>query len=142
MVRSIVGLRKEHYGQWWVRNVARLAVYLFCVSTATSLFGTILSGSGIDAWLQATLDLFLYGGMMFLPGMAVWLIPLGLLPPEWSRRRRRLIAVVTGAVIGVPVQIFFANLGLWWAAVIWGALFPMGSGFVVVLRRRVLPFSA
>jgi len=129
---------KENFFVWWGTNVLRLLVYLLVVSTVTVVLFSV-SGGGIsaDEVLGGIFMFFLYYALFSLPGIAVWLIGLGFVPPEWSSRRRRIVAVVSGSMIGVPIQLVMAMLDAWLVLLIWGLLVPMGAGYVVVLRRRM-----
>src|SRR5438552_878026 len=114
MGRSIALGPKEHLGSWWMRNLRRLAIYLLSASAATASLGISQPGLTLAGFLGATLGFFVIGGLGCLPGMIVWLICVSLFPPEWSTLLRRTIAVLSGAIIGLPWQIFFASLPIWW----------------------------
>ena len=120
----------EPFLPWLGRNAIRLAVYLLIASVATALMLTLDPSDGV----ALSTVVFVGGGLYSLPGATIWILILSFLSPRASVRSRRTIAIVTAPLLIGIIWIF-----LFWdlspvLALIYGVLFPAGSGFVVRLR--------
>lgn len=114
-------------------NAGRLTIYLAVTSICLGVLERVVP---TDAARLGALAFFFAGGAGGIPGTAVWLVVVSLLPPEWSVGRRRGIALATSPLI----QVFWLTVFVSWdacsLAAIFGLLLPAGSAFVVRLRER------
>lgn len=126
---------KEPLLRWLGINVLRLVIYLGAASFAASVF-YVLTSEGPDPLLGLAVIYFLYGGYLGIPGTLVWLLVVAMLPPEWSKLRRRTVAVAMSPIIQVILLAWLLSWRYFVVAAIFGLLLPAGSAIVVRFRDR------
>lgn len=136
------GSKAEPPFPWVLVNLFWLAAYLLAVSLVSGIAAAQTdesAGGGVVGRVQALAEYtslyFFYGGLYCLPGLAAWLVILARLPLAWSGLMRRLVAIATAPLVGVILLLMFIPRELDVVALIYGFLLPLGSGFVVRLRR-------
>jgi hypothetical protein len=123
--------------RWLLRNVAIFALVGVLFSYAASALEVLL-GTRLDATALATapVTFFVFLGPLYLPGLAVYLFAVRMIPRPWDPRSRRIAAIVTSAVIGGliwMIGIFGAAFG---AVALYALVFPLCYGAVVRLPER------
>ncbi|HYY08981.1 MAG TPA: hypothetical protein VFA25_10305 [Actinomycetota bacterium] len=131
--------RLEALLPWALVNIGRLTAYLLAASVASSL---VLGSSGMreaDRSVNEIFDwsviYFFSGGLICLPGTALWLIIVARLSPELSTKKRRLIsAIIAPPLIGLVFLLVFVSARGWLFALAYGLMLPAGSALVIRLR--------
>jgi hypothetical protein len=134
---------KEPLVPWFLVNGSRLLLYLCAASLASGVVWNIGLEStrlGADDVLSVTLMLIVVGGVGSLPGAVIWLLLVARLSPETPAPYRRRVAMLLAPLtIGLPWILLFSITGedLWGPALglVFGILFPAGSGLVIRLRE-------
>jgi hypothetical protein len=129
-------LPREPLLRWLGSNVLRLIFYLGAASFAAAVF-SVLTSEGPDPLLGLAIIYLMYGGYLGIPGTLVWLLVVAMLPPEWSKLRRRTVALAMSPIIQVILLAWLLSWRYFVAAAIFGLLLPAGSAFVVRLRGRM-----
>ena len=124
---------KEPLVDWVLENLYRLFAYLFVASLLIAALFTFGSDDSFATWFGA---FFFVGGVYGIPGLVVWLVITANLPPEWSRLRRRVIAVATGPIIQILILRWLIQMGMRSWAILFGVVLPAGAGLVIRLRQR------
>jgi hypothetical protein len=126
---------------WILTNLVRLTIYLAIASLVSGAVFAISDEPDrlVQTILGNFLLLFLSGGSLCLPGLGIWLLILASLLPRSPRARQRPLAVATAPLIGAFWLIFFLSGDLYLHALVFGVLWPLGAGFVVLLRGHAEP---
>lgn len=140
-VGGYLGSKAEPPFPWVLVNLFRLAAYLLAASLVSGIAAALTDeyAGGVVGRAQALAEYtglyFFYGGLYCLPALVAWLVILARLPLAWSGLMRRLVAIATAPLVGVILLLMFIPSELDATALIYGFLLPLGSGFVVRLRR-------
>jgi hypothetical protein len=129
--------------RWLLRNVAIFALVGVLFSYAASALEVLL-GTRLDATALATapVTFFVFLGPLYLPGVAVYLLAVRMIPRPWDPRSRRIAAMVTSPVIGGliwMIGIFGAAFG---SVALYALVFPLCYGAVVRLPERAVAEEA
>ena len=124
--------------RWLLRNLAIFALVGAMFSYVASALELLL-GTRFDATALATapVTFFFFLGPLYVPGLAVYLLALRMIPRPWDARSRRLAAVVTSPVVGALVWmigVFGAAVG---AVALYALVFPLCYGAVARLPAQV-----
>ena len=123
--------------RWLLRNLVIFGVVGVVFSYAASALDLLL-GTRFDAttFAAAPVTFFMFLAPVYLPGFAVYLLAVRMIPRSWDARSRRIAAIVTSPVMGGLIWmlgVFGATLG---AVALYALLFPLSYGAVVRLPER------
>lgn len=131
---------KEPLINWLLPNVYRMFLYhtVVCLGIAAAFTWKDFS---LDRYLEAFYLYWTFGGVLGLPGMAVWLGFNAVVPVTWSGAWRRAVAIATSPLIQAWWLWAFLSLELVEPAILFGIVLPAGAGSVIRLRGRTPEWS-
>ncbi len=126
--------------RWLLRNLVIFGVVGVAFSYAASALELLL-GTRFDAatFAAAPVTFFMFLAPVYLPGFAVYLLAVRMIPRAWDARSRRIAAIVTSPVVGGLIWmlgVFGATLG---AVALYALLFPLSYGAVIRLPEQAHP---